>query len=584
MAHWIIHRPNEHCHPSEIRVAEQLKKLDEKWTILWGYYYRDAQGIDREGDFLVLGPAGGLLVLEVKNKLARWFQSTGAREGESENPIDQLMSEWSAIRRMVNAAGSPIWVAKALCISGEVASREYPNIQGIPRNLLVFQNDLENWIRTWIYLFGDKVAQAVPHPTRDRILAIFGASVQPVARRNFLDHTEQLFQRQLTTQFSLLDQLRDNRQLLVRGGTGTGKTWHALEQAFHYAQQADGQNVLFLVYNLALTAHLKNIVAMRKIDHGKVVVLGWEELFRSLADAGNPPPSPQTGASLEEFRHYYEVLLPQHVLALSKIEAARAKWPIFDALVVDEGQDHDTNWPTPPSSDSNLEPGGWWSIYQQLLRSGREAPASIFYDPAQRPPFRDPERFSTHSLASVWSQPVHLRLQPAVRYTRPLWSFFQTHRHPAINPMLEALGNGDHLPEGPPVERYSYNTSSEAVARITAILTRWKKDGLCEPEEVLILHKQSDVTRSALGSTRVLVDRNLREITEPVTFSNTIRHCSINKAKGLDARAVILLGLPPFEEFNDDFSAYTWFMGASRARQLLAVLEFTSPRVVIQIS
>ncbi|TAE85700.1 MAG: hypothetical protein EAZ71_13220, partial [Verrucomicrobia bacterium] len=65
-----------------------------------------------------------------------------------------------------------------------------------------------------------------------------------------------------------------------------------------------------------------------------------------------------------------------------------------------------------------------------------------------------------------------------------------------------------------------------------------------------------------------------------MTFSNTIRHCSINKAKGLDARAVILLGLPPFEEFNDDFSAYTWFMGASRARQLLAVLEFTSPRVV----
>ena len=50
-------------------------------------------------------------------------------------------------------------------------------------------------------------------------------------------------------------------------------------------------------------------------------------------------------------------------------------------------------------------------------------------------------------LASGWSQPAHVHLQPAVRCTRPLWSFLQEHRHAAISPMLDALGRGDHLPE-----------------------------------------------------------------------------------------------------------------------------------------
>ena len=82
MANWIIHRPHAHCHAAEIRVAEYLRDLDDQWTVIWGYYYRDDQGNDREGDFLVLGPAGGLLVLEVKSSIPRWFHSTGQWEGE----------------------------------------------------------------------------------------------------------------------------------------------------------------------------------------------------------------------------------------------------------------------------------------------------------------------------------------------------------------------------------------------------------------------------------------------------------------------------------------------------------------------
>jgi hypothetical protein len=571
MANWIIHRPNSHCHPAEIRVAEFLRELDDRWTVVWGYFYKDARGHSREGDFLIIGPAGGMLVLEVKSSVPRWFSDTGQWEGETTSPVDQLMDEWSAVRSMVRKQGIRLWVTKALCVPYEVASRDFPIFQGIPRNLLVLRNDLDHWLRTWLGLFEKKVEQPVMPPARDAVLALFGASVKPGDRRSFLDHTEQLFQRQLGTRFALLDQLRENRQLLVRGGTGTGKTWHALEQAYRYASADGGKDVLLLVYNLALTSHLERQVAMRKLDQGRATVMSWEALFTQLAAAGGSPPELPRKSDRAASESYYDFTLPGRVLELSRDPAIIASWPKFDALVMDEGQDHDTSW-HPDLQTRPDENGGWWHIYRLLLRNEASAPASIFYDPAQRPPFRDSGRFDVERLAATWSQPARVHLQPAVRYTRPIWTFLQNHRHDAIAALIDGLGRGDHLPEGPEPETHTCDESADVQKIIEEIITRWKRKGLCLPEEVLILHRQSDISRSPLGDKRVLCGRNLREVAETDVPADSIRHTSINKAKGLDARAVIILGLPPFAKANKD-AAYNWFMGASRARQLLAVVH-----------
>lgn len=542
-------------------MAEQLRELDDRWTVVWGYYYTDKRGHDREGDFLVIGPAGGVLVLEVKNTLPRWFSATGRWEGETDNPVNQLMDEWAAVRDMVKAAELRTWVSKALCIPGEEADRDRAMVQGIKRSLLVLGNDLADWLQgVWLRLFGDKVRFSVTPADVEKILNCFGASARPQAARRFLDHTEELFQRQLTHRFTLLDQLRENRQLLVVGGTGTGKTWHALEQASRYAAQ--GKAVLFLVYNLALTTQLRRLVEMRKLERGSITVMGWEELFLQLARTGGPLEVPAEGSPVEEIRQFYEETLPGRVRSLLDDKEARAAWPQFDALVADEAQDHDTAW-------SAGEQGGWWDVYRALLREGPGAQASIFYDPSQRPPFRKAERFDPGRLSCGWSQAAHVRLHPALRYTRPLWSFLKEHSHPAIDGMLASLGRGDHLPEGPEPETHSYTSPAEARERIEEIIRRWHKSGLCEPHEVLILHKESDVTRSALGKSRIIGPWNLRDVLEH--GDGSVRHTSINKAKGLDARAVILVGVPAFSGELSDFESYTWFMGASRARQLLAV-------------
>ena len=423
MIEWILQRPPHLCDSTEIRVAEHLKRLTDSpyhWTVIWGYYYKDKRGMEREGDFLILGPAGGLLVLEVKSSLPRHNAETGRWEGAGgKDPMEQLIAEWQGVISGIRVNGNAPFIEKALCVPCVDAPTDVQYFQGIPRHWLVTGNDLENWLATWLRTFGENSRKPVTPPQKRAVLAAFGHGSLPEEKRAFIDHTEQLFVRQFTGRFALLEQLSDNRQLLIRGGTGTGKTWHALEQAFRFATQGEGRRVLFLTYNKALTAQLRRIVALRKLDHGEVVVRGWEELFFELCSlAGNPVSTPSPGSPVETIRTFYEIELPRLVLEISRDPSLRATWPSFGALVVDEGQDHDTGW-TKEIVAQPEESGGWWHIYQLLLTDGRNAAASIFYDTAQRPRFRAVERFDPAVLASAWSQPAHVRLQPAAFWLRP---------------------------------------------------------------------------------------------------------------------------------------------------------------------
>jgi hypothetical protein len=577
MIQWIFHRPPQSCHQAEIRVAERLKELEAspyEWTVIWGYYYQDARGIRREGDFLILGPAGGLLVLEVKSSLPRHFSETGRWEGSPEDdPIEQLMHEWKGVIQAIKSKGPAPFVEKALCVPslGEIGADEF--FQGIQRNWLITGADFSPWLPTWLRIFDQRVASTVTLEQKKAVLSAFGQGALPQEKRSFLDYTECLFEHQFTSRFSLLDQLAENRQLLVHGGAGTGKTWHALELAFRYARQGDGQRVLFLTYHKAFTTQLQRLVALRQLERGEVLVRGWEDLCLELCEiAGLPLVPPPLGSPLEQVRHFFEVRLPQQLLDISRRAELVEKWPQFDALIVDEAQDHDTIWheeiPSQPS-----DTGGWWLIYLRLLKHGRDSAAGIFYDVAQRPPFRAPERFDPHVMARLWSQPAHVRLQPALRYTRPLWQFFRDHPSPHTQPMIDALGQGEHLPEGPEPELHRPSADQDALDLVESIIHRWRKSGLCDPSEILILHAQSDIAKSPIGARRVLAGRNLREWTEETEHPDCIRHTSIHKAKGLDSKAVILIGLPSHSELVSDYDHYSWFMAVSRARQLLAIVE-----------
>ena len=64
------------------------------------------------------------------------------------------------------------------------------------------------------------------------------------------------------------------------------------------------------------------------------------------------------------------------------------------------------------------------------------------------------------------------------------------------------------------------------------------------------------------------LDRDGQEPREKILL-----HTSINKAKGLDATGVIVVGLKPFPKIEKPGYQHAYFMGASRAKQALAMVH-----------
>jgi hypothetical protein len=142
--------------------------------------------------------------------------------------------------------------------------------------------------------------------------------------------------------------------------------------------------------------------------------------------------------------------------------------------------------------------------------------------------------------------------------------------------LIARLHEPDDLPEGPDVVISSLPkaTPAEVEAEVGRIIAAWTEIGYCRAEEVLILHTRTDLQKSALGGCRELAGLPLIEYgTAPEPGKKAIRHLSINRAKGLDAVAVIVVGVAPFASLTRIDDQYTYFMGASRAKQLLAVVE-----------
>jgi len=582
MAKWHLNRPAEHCNEGEVKVAQYLKALPDDWTVCWGFFYTDKKNVRREGDFLILAPYGGVLVLEVKGGELWQFSPTGKWNGsKNDNPLTQLDNEWYAVVQSLKGTDAqPIYVAKALGLPNVKVDLTSDLYHGLPRNALLAGNEIANirlFDQAMMRFFapgakGGGVKKVSPE-AKEAFLNIYGAGRTPKSIKHFIEHTEARFLQQLTAEYQILDMLQDNRQLLVEGGCGSGKSWYALEQARRYARE--GKSVLLLAYNRALTQDLRMGIAYDKgkglLGDGNITVKNVEELASMILNESPNKLLPSEESPREQLSQFYDIELPTKVLTALRSDTHLKSLPKFDALVVDEGQDHDTSWHPEVAAKFLEAPCGWWSVYWLLLRDQCEAPMAIFYDQSQRPSFRAPSGFDPKRIRGHLSQAAYVRLARSIRYTRPLFDFLISLDGEGTEALVKSLGDGLKLPEGPEVETYEVASAPEKVRQqIAQIIKSWKDDGFCAPEEVLILHARSKLADSAISSAQSIGDTPLIGQTDS---GKGIGHCSIHKAKGLDSKAVILIDVrSPKDPAITPYERFTLFMGASRARQVLAVL------------
>jgi hypothetical protein len=567
MARWFITRSPETLdedNEGELIAYQALKTLDDSWTIRWCYDYLDGK-IEREGDFLILGPDGRLLVLEIKTR-ARVFTPTGQNDGTTEKrPEDQVQSQKAGVLRALqercDQGGIDLempWTVPAIFSARE--NGYHPKSHGQPFTLIGGPDHLRKLPQCWEEITSGGYRAHNPEAVLNLFHSVYG-DASPEAEARFISGTDRLLHDKATADFSLLEALSENSQLLVRGGPGSGKSWMAERHAHMLATH--GMNVLFLCYNKALGASLTQHVARLRIHGdedlvGKITVRTWEALCEEMGRRfapGELPEKPKQGAPNADFDRYYAIL---HSALLAAVTADGFEAP-YDALIVDEAQDHRNDW---------------WEIYFALLTGGANSQMGIYYDPAQRPAFFSGE-FSIAKVSESLQGKAHLQLLETRRYTRPIFDYLCRLQSEETDRLIGGL-RSSYLLAGPEVILKETLNTDMAKSTAAAMLKEWFDEKLVAPEETLLLFPKdpfSDKYRQFAEDDSYFANSRIVPADSPEAGKKGfLRATSFNKSKGLDARAVVLIGSPRWEDLQPDQRQPYW-IAASRARQLLAVIS-----------
>lgn len=555
MPTWLYGTDRRSAPESEREFAKAIHHLPRSFTVLWRYYYRDSQRGDlvREGDFIIQGPDGHLLVVECKTSGLSFNKSSYQENGKSiDDPTEQLFAQrrWVLVQAKERFGNHSPFISGVIFLPQLIAPLgDVQAIHGIPREYLIGLQESKGFPVWWQEYFKRR------KPTRATGLL---QAIAPQAGVKANDRTGQWVKEELarisSAKFHFLDSLKENPRLFVQGGPGTGKTWMAIRTARRWADS--GKRVLFLCFNLELESRLRGFLPDKRIE-----VHSFESLARKLLGTLHVPEDPEAVAS------YWWETVPLKLL--EHVTSPRFKAQ-HDALVVDEAQDHDTSFA--PTVGLHDHQAGWWSIYFNLLKEGSQANVAVFFDPFQRMIGRL-GTFEPSVLGNALQNPVRLHLEQPVRYTRQIREYLSRLVSPSTRNLAASMASSPLLPEGAEVQIIKVSSSSQEREAVQKLLHDWSRDEYLRPEDFLVLFRSVSKTPRWATADRLGPFHIHREKT---VVSGKIHMTSIKKARGLEEKAVILTGLNSWAKIKaDDELAHLYFTGASRAREYLAIIERT---------
>jgi hypothetical protein len=125
-------------------------------------------------------------------------------------------------------------------------------------------------------------------------------------------------------QYKVIEQLHGRRRVLISGVPGSGKTLVGVEKALRLARA--GVHTLFLCHNPLLADWVAQLTS-----DSRVVVRAFEDLIRELAPGGD--------AFDATWSEYSSPTSEQLQAAMESLAS-----PLYQAIIVDEGQDFEDDW------------------------------------------------------------------------------------------------------------------------------------------------------------------------------------------------------------------------------------------------
>ena len=540
-------RLDQVIHDSERRVLQAFVNLPHAYVVMHSYPWlrpeRDRpDGALREGeaDFLILHPARGLLVVEVKGGACELSARVWTRGGkEIRDPFDQARRSKYALLKAVEERTRGA-VRGEMFTHGELVIFPHHTLRGsLPVNAdprtVVDESGLDDIEQRLLDAFDAWGGRRGPPPeVFERLKAALLPSLRLVRCTSADLATEAERMVQLTVdQHAVLRGLLESRRVLIQGVAGSGKTLLALDFAVSLAERGD--RVLLLCYNRHLADWLDERVRaeprLRQAEGG-VTVMNFHRYALGLARAAGVEfevPRSDAAAFWEEEA---ALLLEQAMECLR----GTPDEPRFDAVVVDEGQDFARDW--------------WVTVEE--LSGGPSGALYVFLDV-------DQSLRATSGPPDV-DLPARFRMDVNCRNTRKITLSAATIGKVSLR-LLEGAPEG----EVPTLRRPE--TSREVAAAVTAELRALIRDGV-RPAQIAVLGPaglDSGSLRGAPGVDGVALgsDAAAWRRGEGILVSTA------RSFKGLEADVVVLYDLSGFGEL---FTRTDLYVAWTRARHRLVVV------------
>lgn len=496
------------------RLREQLP---DAWTVLHARRFslpaRDGgEAEEGEVDFLVIDPERGLLALDVSR-------------GEATDVRTAARSLDGYLRAQPWFERSRTRVPFTWSVVSPDADVSAPLAPELPRERVLGRGDFPNLRAAIDRIFtasdigraplGDEAVAATI-----RALAPALRLIRPLWAR--IEREGRALVRLTQEQARILDVLADTPRVAIEGSAGTGKTMLAAEWARRLAEA--GQRTLLLCFNRALGDFLAR-------DAEGYAVSSFHRLCYELCQAAGIAFEVPDGERAR--RAFWDREAARLLLRALESEPDA----LFDAVVVDEGQDFRPEW---------------WPAVERLLREPEAGRLVVFFDPNQN--------------LYEGGPPPGLVLAPArlafnCRNTACIARFASA----VIGSKAELRPES---PEGADVELIHVKTDDETVREVRRLLHRLIRDEGLSPDQIVVLSTRSR-ERSPLATAGPLGQLELGPLqAEP--GSGLVRFGSLHQFKGLEADVVIVIDVHAGDPNSSPRHIY---VATSRARHLLVVVQ-----------
>lgn len=270
----------------EGEMFKSLSKLSDEYYVFHSFKMiriLDNAWKEAEIDFLIFNKTKGLLVIEAKAGHVScvngiWKYSSG--DNMSHDPFQQASNNmWKLSKNIDNLYGSrditnhckrlfAVWFPSLT--KNEARSITFP--MGCDKQLLMTSEDLDDPSEVIERIFDIKAHGNVEETSLNKhqidflMTHVLCPSFNILPKRTLeVDYKNQRFDDLIHEQCRLLDYLEFQRNAVINGAAGTGKTMIAVEKARRHG--SSNESVLFLCFNVKLKEHLENSYAYPNVKY-----------------------------------------------------------------------------------------------------------------------------------------------------------------------------------------------------------------------------------------------------------------------------------------------------------------------------